>query len=198
MKTHVAVTAIAAALAIGAGGTYIGVRTLGGSHAATAAPGAQGAMRNDPLQPIVHAQAAGVLKCAEGIVRAARSAIEPGVSHKAVSTWISNAPDDRIFASIAALDYKVATAPRALSVITGTPTANAGCDTSAVQIHPTARSCAAIDADLGTAGGRTRSDLNGTTLVKTADGRQRHVLMPMPNGQGCVIVAIAITATPSP
>lgn len=187
--TQIVITGLLCAAA-GAGAAVVAVKMTAAPSVQTSQAARNGGL--DPLQPIVHAQAAGVLTCAEGIVRAARGAIEPGVRHNAVSTWVSESPNQNIFASIAALDYGTQGAPRAVAVLTGTPTPKGGCDTASVQIHPTTRACAAIDADLGTAGGRTRSNLNGVTLVKTADGAQRHLLIPEPSGKGCTIVAVAI------
>lgn len=143
------------------------------------------------LQPVIHAQAAGVLTCAQGFVRAARGVVD--APHKAVSSWVTQAPDRHVFSSVVALDYPVKAAPKAVAVVSATPTADRGCDTTSVQVYPTTRACAAIEEDLAR-DGRTSNDLNGVHFLRAKSGFQ-HLLLPGPGGTGCVIVAVSIESS---
>lgn len=144
-----------------------------------------------PLQPVLHAQAAGVLTCAQGFVKATRGVVDS--KHKAVSSWVTQAPDKHVFSSVVALDYPVKAAPKAVAIVAATPTEGKGCDTTSVQVYPTTRSCAAIEEDLAK-DGRTSNDLNGVHFLRAKSGFQ-HLLLPGPGGAGCVIVAVAIESS---
>ena len=188
-KTHIAAGfAILVAAATG-GGVLVGRMT--GAQQAEAPKGnpytpAAPMQAQNPLQPITHAQAAGILTCAAAVVGTARSVID--APHRATSAWVTGSADDHAFTSIISLSYAAKAAPRAVAVMTATPTPGRGCDTSTVQVHPTARSCALVEADLSKEG-RARTEVNGLAAMKGTDGRT-YMLLPTAGSEGCVIIAI--------
>jgi hypothetical protein len=96
-------------------------------------------------QPLVHASQAGVKSCLDGIARAANGTID---TQHAMSQWFTGAADSQLFQSIISLAYPNKVAPHAAAVLLAAPTQGQSCDTSTVQIFPTARPCNAVLADL--------------------------------------------------
>ena len=193
-KTHL-IAAFAGLAVVAAAGGLIAGRMLSGDAAPARPQGnpygpASQIQAQNPLQPITHAQAAGILTCAGAVVATTRAIVD--APHRASSAWVSAAPDDHAFTSIVSLSYAARNAPRAVAVMTATPTPQRGCDTNTVQVHPTARSCAQVEADLAREG-RVKAEINGLSSMKSPDGKT-HVLLPTANGDGCVIVAVANAA----
>ena len=139
------------------------------------------------LQPVQHARNAGVSACLAAVGQASAATVD--APHKAHSTWVTSDPDSHVFQSIVGLDYRNKTAPNAASIISATPTPGRGCDTTTVQVYPTARSCPQLRAELLKDGSLT-VELSGMPLVRSASGFQ-HLLLPAP-GNGCVIVAVGL------
>jgi hypothetical protein len=139
-------------------------------------------------QPLAHAAQAGVKACLDGLVRAANATID--APHTAMSNWYTGAADSHVFESIVSLTYPNKVAPRAAVVLFGSPTANHGCDTSYVQVFPTARPCNEIQGDL-LKGGTVVANLSGMAVTVGGNGA-RQLLLPTP-GNGCVIVVVGLT-----
>ena len=76
-----------------------------------------------------------------------------------------------------------------MAIISATPTPERGCDTSTVQVYPTARSCPQVRSDLLRDGTLT-DELAGMPLIHSSTNFE-HLLLPAP-GNGCVIVAVGI------
>lgn len=165
--------------------------------ASTARPQPAGAPVPSPadLQPIQHARNAGVGACLAAVGEASLATVD--APHKAHSTWVTAAPDAHVFQSIVGLGYRSKAAPHAASVISATPTPGRGCDTTTVQIYPTARPCPQLRAALLKDGSLT-DELSGMPLVRSASGFQ-HLLLPGP-ANSCVIVAVGlgVSAPPAP
>lgn len=139
-------------------------------------------------QPLAHAAQAGVKACLDGLVRAANATID--APHTAMSNWYNGAADSHVFESIVSLTYPNKVAPRAAVVLLGSPTANHGCDTSYVQVFPTARACNEIQGDL-LKDGTVVANLSGLAVTVGGNG-SRQLLLPTP-GNGCVIVVVGLT-----
>jgi len=139
-------------------------------------------------QPLVHASQAGVKSCLDGIARAANGTID--TQHAAMSQWHTSAADSHLFESIISLAYPNRVAPHAAVVLLAAPTQAQSCDTSTVQIFPTARPCNAVLADL-LKDGKVIADLAGMPVSQTPNGA-RQLLMPTA-GNGCVMVVVNVT-----
>lgn len=176
-------TILAAGLALGA--------TLAPATASMAqAPGRPGAVpaRAAEPQPTTHARSAGLRACLPSVTQAAAGSID--TVHTTISSWSQTAPAGHVFHAATGLAYGNAVAPRAVSVLTASPTPTGGCDVSTVQVHPTARSCAAIQQDLTRGGSRVVANLSGTPMLEGAG--VRHMLIPAA-ANSCVIVATGLT-----
>jgi hypothetical protein len=136
-------------------------------------------------QPLVHASQAGVKSCLDGIARAANGTID--TQHAAMSQWFTGAADSHLFQSIVSLAYPNKIAPHAAAVLLAAPTQGQSCDTSTVQIFPTARPCNAVLADLLKTG-KVIADLAGMPVSQTPNGA-RQLLMPTA-GNGCVMIVV--------
>jgi hypothetical protein len=139
-------------------------------------------------QPLVHASQAGVKSCLDGIARAANGTID--TQHAAMSQWFTGAADSHLFQSIISLAYPNKVAPHAAAVLLAAPTQGQSCDTSTVQIFPTARPCNAVLADLLKTG-KVIADLAGMPVSQTPNGA-RQLLMPTA-GNGCVMIVVNLT-----
>ncbi|WP_294540000.1 hypothetical protein [uncultured Rhodoblastus sp.] len=139
-------------------------------------------------QPLAHAAQAGVKACLDGLVRAANATID--APHTAMSNWYTGAADSHVFESIVSLTYPNKVAPRAAVVLLGSPTSNHGCDTSYIQVFPTARPCNEIQGDL-LKEGKVAANLSGLAVTVGGNGA-RQLLLPAP-GNGCVIVVVGLT-----
>ena len=139
-------------------------------------------------QPVIHATNAGVKACLDGLVRASNATIN--TQHTAMSQWFTGAPDSHMFQSIVSLAYPTRVVPHAAAILTAAPTASNGCDTSAVEVFPTARPCNEVLADL-LKNGKVVADLAGLLVTQNAAGG-RQLLMPSA-GNGCVLVAVGLT-----
>ncbi len=139
-------------------------------------------------QPLVHASQAGVKSCLDGIARAANGTID--TQHAAMSQWFTGAADSHLFESIVSLAYPNKIAPHAAAVLLAAPTQGQSCDTSTVQIFPTARPCNAVLADLLKTG-KVIADLAGMPVSQTPTGA-RQILMPTA-GNGCVMIVVNLT-----
>jgi hypothetical protein len=139
-------------------------------------------------QPLVHASQAGVKSCLDGIARAANGTID--TQHAAMSQWFTGAADSHLFESIISLAYPNKVAPHAATVLLAAPTQGQSCDTSTVQIFPTARPCNAVLADLLKTG-KVIADLAGMPVSQTPNGA-RQLLMPTA-GNGCVMIVVNLT-----
>jgi hypothetical protein len=139
-------------------------------------------------QPLVHASQAGVKSCLDGIARAANGTID--TQHAAMSQWFTGAADSHLFQSIISLAYPNKIAPHAAAVLLAAPTEGQSCDTSTVQIFPTARPCNAVLADL-LKDGKVIADLAGMPVSQTPNGA-RQLLMPTA-GNGCVMIVVNLT-----
>jgi hypothetical protein len=139
-------------------------------------------------QPVIHATNAGVKACLDGLVRASNATID--TRHTAMSQWFTGAADSHMFQSIVALAYPTKVVPHAAAILTAAPTASNGCDTSAVEVFPTARPCNDVLADL-LKNGKVVADLAGLLVIQNAAGA-RELLMPSA-GNGCVLVTVGLT-----
>jgi hypothetical protein len=139
-------------------------------------------------QPLVHASQAGLKSCLDGIARAANGTID--TQHAAMSQWFTGAADSHLFESIVSLAYPNKIAPHAAAVLLAAPTQGQSCDTSTVQIFPTARPCNAVLADL-LKDGKVIADLAGMPVSQTPNGA-RQLLMPTA-GNGCVMIVVNLT-----
>jgi hypothetical protein len=139
-------------------------------------------------QPLVHASQAGLKSCLDGIARAANGTID--TQHAAMSQWFTGAADSHLFESIISLAYSNKVAPHAATVLLAAPTQGQSCDTSTVQIFPTARPCNAVLADLLKTG-KVIADLAGMPVSQTPNGA-RQLLMPTA-GNGCVMIVVNLT-----
>jgi hypothetical protein len=139
-------------------------------------------------QPVIHATNAGVKACLDGLVRASNATIN--TQHTAMSQWFTGAADSHIFQSIVSLAYPTKIVPHAAAILTAAPTASNGCDTSAVEVFPTARPCNDVLADL-LKNGKVVADLAGLLVTQNAAGG-RQLLMPSA-GNGCVLVSVGLT-----
>ncbi len=140
-------------------------------------------------QPLVHASQAGVKACLDGIGRAALATID--TDHAAISQWSTGAADAHVFESIISLAYPNRIAPRAAAVLLAAPTQSQSCDTSTVQVFPTARPCNAVLADL-LKNGKIVADLAGVPISQNSTTGARQILMPTA-GNGCVMVVVTLT-----
>jgi hypothetical protein len=139
-------------------------------------------------QPLVHAAQAGVKSCLDGVARAANGTID--TRHAAMSNWFTGAADSHVFESIVSLAYPNAVSPRAVAILLAAPTQAQSCDTSTVQIFPTARPCNVVLADL-LKEGKVIADLDGMPVSQSPNGA-RQILMPTA-GNGCVMIVVALT-----
>ncbi|MGJ4993960.1 hypothetical protein [Bradyrhizobium sp. HKCCYLR20261] len=157
-----------------------------------AAPAVDAAGLSQPQtpEPVMHAARAGLGPCLPAVERGAASSID--APHNAVSNWYPGAPNLHAFSSIAAQTYPSAMAPRAASILLATPSAT-GCDASAIQVFPTARSCADVEQEFlksGPAIGRVA----GLPVFKMNGGHR--LLMPSA-GNGCVIIGLTVQYVPA-
>ena len=138
-------------------------------------------------QPLLQARKAGVTQCLGA--RAKQAAIASDTGSEALSAWSPGAPDAHAFQSIALIRYPDAAAPRSAAVLLAVPTAANGCEGGAVQVVPSARSCAAIQAQL-MQGGKELASLTGLPVIENATG-MRQILLPAP-GNGCVMISVGL------
>jgi hypothetical protein len=143
----------------------------------------------DRPQPVIHAKNAGLGPCITAVERGAAVSID--APHVAFSSWNPGAPNLHVFQSIVALAYVSPTAPRSASIILATPAAT-GCDSTAVQVYPTARPCPDIERDMLKTS-RPLASLAGLPLLEKAGSHQ--LLLPTA-GNGCVIVATTVHYVP--
>jgi hypothetical protein len=157
---------------------------------AITAPAATAAIpATSPMQPVAHARNAGVTTCLGALDKASANAID--ADHDAFSTWSTGAPNDHLFQSIALMRYDNKIAPRSASVLLVTPNAANACEGGSVQVVPSARSCADIQAQL-MQGGKTLASLTGLPLIENVAGI-RQILLPSP-GNGCVMISVGLIA----
>ncbi len=139
------------------------------------------------LQPVVHAERAGITTCLDTIARQSAAAIDG--PHAAVSSWTSTAPNQNLFVSVVGLSHPGPLAPNAGAIIIAAPLGAGRCAGTVVKIIPSARSCSAIQATL-VGSGKTIAILQGLPVVDTKSG-VRNLLLPTAGG-GCTLVAIAV------
>lgn len=144
------------------------------------------------MQPLAHARNAGATRCMDALAKASSTAID--ADHEAFSTWSTSAPNAHLFQSIALMRYPNQTAPRSASVLVVTPTAADSCEGGTVQVVPSARSCAAIQAQL-MQGGKAMVTLTGLPVIENLAGI-RQILLPAPNN-GCVMISVGLIAAPA-
>ena len=106
-----------------------------------------------------------------------------------MSEWFTGAADSHVFQSVVSLAYPNRIAPHATAIVLGAPTASHTCDTSAVEIIPTARACNEVLADLLKTE-KVVADLSGLLVTQGAAGT-RQMLMPTA-GNGCVVIAVSL------
>ena len=136
---------------------------------------------------MVHAARAGVKSCLDGIARAANGTID--TEHTAMSQWFTGAADSHMFQSIVSLAYPNRIAPRAAAILLAAPTPAQNCDTSTVQVFPTARPCNVVEADL-LKDGKVIADLAGLPVTQSPNGA-RQILLPTA-GNGCVMIVVTL------
>ncbi len=134
------------------------------------------------------ARDAGAATCRDTLGRMTSRVLD--APHEAFSTWSAAEPDGRGFQSFVVSRYESPVAPRAASVFFGAPTGPGRCDGMHVEIFPTGRSCADVEATLRREG-RVLVDLGGHPVIEDAAGT-RHVLLNSA-GSGCVIIASGVT-----
>jgi hypothetical protein len=134
-----------------------------------------------------HAAQAGASECLGPFGQMLQRTID--APHDAHSLWSVEAPALHAFVSIAGLRYANPIAPRGVVVASAGPNAVAGCDTMAVQILPSSRSCAAIQSGLGS-GVKALGQIGDLPLLELADG-SRIVLLPTA-GNGCALVGVNV------
>ena len=144
------------------------------------------------MQPLAHARSAGATRCMDALAKASSTAID--ADHEAFSTWSTSAPNAHLFQTIALMRYPNQTAPRSASVLVVTPTAADSCEGGTVQVVPSARSCAAIQAQL-MQGGKAMVTLTGLPVIENLAGI-RQILLPAPNN-GCVMISVGLIAAPA-
>ncbi len=137
-------------------------------------------------EPVLHAKNAGLGPCTSAVERGSASAID--APHSAFSIWNAGAPSLHAFQSIVIETYQSPAAPRAASVILASPSAN-GCDTTAIQVFPSARPCIDVERDI-LKSSAVIGKLAGLPLSRTTAGEPR-VLMPTA-GNGCVIIGVGV------
>ncbi len=136
-------------------------------------------------QPVIHAKSAAVTTCLTAVSELARMNLD--APYVALSTWNKSAANDHLFESIVGLKYDNQVAPRAISVLTASPTPAKNCDGGSVQVQPSNLSCEAIAKNLTNASMKT-TDLNGVTMI-AGEGPMRYALLPTA-GNGCAVVGI--------
>ena len=94
-----------------------------------------------------------------------QSAAVVDAPHKAVSSWVTAAPDQNLFVSIVGLSYKDQVAPNGAAVRLAAPMAPGKCEGGTVQVLPTARSCTVVEAPL-LKGGRTIAVASGLPISR--------------------------------
>ena len=159
------------------------VKPVAAAPKAVAAADAQVAIVES--QPVIHAKSAAVTTCLTAVSELARMNLD--APYVALSTWNKTAANDHLFESIAGLKYDNQVAPRAVSVLTASPTPAKNCDGGSVQVQPSNLSCDAISKNLINANMKSQ-DLNGVTLI-AGDGPMRYALLPTA-GNGCAVVGI--------
>jgi len=142
-------------------------------------------------EPVLHAARAGLGPCLPAIERGAAAGIDG--PHNAFSNWYPGAPNLHAFLSIAAQSYASTVAPRATAILLATPSAT-GCDSSTIQVFPTARSCADVEHDF-LKDGAAVTTIAGLPVFKANAGGHR-LLMPTA-GNGCVIIAVTVQYVPA-
>ncbi len=106
-----------------------------------------------------------------------------------MSQWSTAAPDSHMFESIVSLAYPNRIAPRAAAILLAAPTPAQNCDSSTVQIFPTARPCNIVEADL-LKEGKVIADLGGLPVTQSPNGA-RQILLPTA-GNGCVMIVVTL------
>ena len=106
-----------------------------------------------------------------------------------MSQWFTGAANSHMFESIVSLAYPNRVAPRAAAILVAAPTATQNCDTSTVQVFPTARPCNVVEADL-LKDGKVIADLAGVPVTQSPNGA-RQILLPTA-GNGCVMIVVTL------
>ena len=139
-------------------------------------------------QPVQHAREAGMgAACVDAVGRASAATVD--APHAAVSTWFTDAADAHMFEAIVALTGVDGRAVQGATVLSVGPTrGDDGCESTSVQVYPSARTCAAIRQDL-LRDSRPLAELAGAPLLENQNGLRTLLL---PNGNGCVIVGVGL------
>jgi hypothetical protein len=163
----------------------LGLALLAGAAGAAVPQTPKGAAGE--LQPVLHAERAGITTCMDAIVGAAAAAIDS--RHTAISSWSRAAPDKNIFLSIVGLSYANKAAPNGAAVIFAAALGPGRCQGGTVQVYPVAQSCSALQAKL-IRHGHTLAVLRALPVVESQSG-VRYVLIPTAGG-GCTLVAVEL------
>jgi hypothetical protein len=139
------------------------------------------------LQPVLHAERAGITTCMDTIVGEAAAAVDS--RHTAISSWSRAAPNKNIFLSIVGLRYANKAAPNGAAVLFAAPLGPGRCQGGTVQVYPVAQSCSALQARL-IKHDHTIAVLRALPVVESKAGI-RYVLIPTV-GDGCTLVAIGL------
>lgn len=161
-----------------------------GPSAAQAAPAAPKTLAETPvgdIQPVTHARNAKVTTCMDNLVSQSAQTIDR--PHQAISTWVTEAPNENLFSSVVGLTYTNPLTPNGLAVLLAAPVGPARCEGQSVQVYPTSQDCLKVQANL-LRGGRTVANLGALPVVQSANGR-RDILMPTA-GNGCVVVSVRL------
>ena len=157
---------------------------------AQTAPAAPQTLANSPvgeIQPVVHARNAKVTTCMDNLVTQSAQTIDR--PHQAISTWVTEAPNDNLFSSIVGMAYTNPLTPNGLAVLLAAPVGPGKCEGQSVQVYPTSQDCVKVQANL-LRNGRTVASLGSLPVVQSANGR-RDILMPTA-GNGCVVVSVRL------
>lgn len=109
--------------------------------------------------------------------------------HQAISTWVTEAPNDNLFSSIVGMAYTNPLTPNGLAVLLAAPVSVNKCEGQSVQVYPTSQDCVKVQATL-LRNGRTVATLGALPVVQSGAGR-RDILMPTA-GNGCVVVSVRL------
>lgn len=166
-----------------------GTRSQGAATAdkPIAAPSPDTAAPASELQPQRHAANGRISACYDTLARASSSVIDG--NHEAFSFWDTSKPNERPFRSVVALNYANQSTSRGAAIIINGKSASGDCDSTTVQVLPTARSCSAIQNEL-MKDGKAIANLAGLSLIRNPQNSS-YILLPT-SGGGCAIVAMNI------
>ena len=141
---------------------------------------------SDPrLLSVDQAQKVGVKTCLP-LLKSLSSLTVEG-ENVAVSNWNKESPDRRAFSSLSVMRYPTITAPRALGLISATPTTDGQCDGTNIRIQPSTLNCDEIAINLAKQNIPAPEVLGDVRLYAPNPQGQRTILTPAAT-TGCIVV----------